>query len=61
MNTADRESMMQELEAIQRLYELLIAAEPTPEELAMLAQYPRMPRDRMVRLVAGQMVKEGRK
>lgn len=54
MSTSERESEMLKLKAISERFNALMAELPTAREMEISQQYPRMPRERVVRMVAAE-------
>ena len=57
MNTAEREAEMDRLRRITTVHRALLFAPPIPRELEISAQYPTMPRERVLWQVAEELVK----
>jgi hypothetical protein len=56
MTTAARETLMRRLARIAQEIARLEAGAPTAREIEIQRQYPRMPRERTLRLVAAELV-----
>jgi hypothetical protein len=57
MNTTEREKIMEQVKRAGALWVELMEGKATEREIEIRGQYPKMPRERVLRIVAQEMAK----